>query len=93
MKKTIPDLREAPDEFTAEHCSVLLERLGTALDQTYGDGMSEIASQIDPFEMRDALLDLMPAHRLMQLFRTDVGKNMILGIFYMKFIVPQPTEE
>src|SRR4051812_403030 len=53
MSKVIPDLRVDHQEFTLEHCSVLLEQLVRFLKVIYGDDVSAIADQVDVQSMRD----------------------------------------
>jgi hypothetical protein len=91
--RNIPDLRADHNEFTIEHCSVLLERLGTTLDKIYGGGMAELAAEADAERMRDDLISLMSANQLSKLFDDDIGKGLIIGIFWARFILPQPTED
>ncbi len=95
MRKTttIPDLRIDHTEFTLEHCSVLLVRLGKALDKIHGEGMSEIADQCDAEVMREDLLGICSARQLSILFETELGKGVIIGLFYGRFILPQPEDE
>lgn len=94
MRKTIPNLRVEHNEFTLEHCSVLYAHLGKTLDQLYpnsdgGETMSEIADQANHQAMRDDLLTLMSAQQLSILFDTELGKGIILGMFYVKFVMPE----
>lgn len=89
----VPDLRHDHNEFTLEHCSILLERLGGALDLIYDEGMTELSSMVDAETMRDDLLSLMNAQQLSTLFDTEMGKGLIVGMFFGRFIVPQETED
>jgi hypothetical protein len=93
MRRIIPDLRVEHNEFTLEHCSVLLVKLGAQLDLIYGGGMMEIADQADPERMRDDLLSLMSANQLSILFDSEIGKGLIIGAFYAKFVLPQEEVE
>lgn len=86
MSQSIPDLRAHQNDFTLEHCSVLQERLGKFLDVTFGPGHSEIASQIDTEAMQEDLLSLMRASQLCTLFEDELGKGILVGLFYARFI-------
>ena len=88
MRKSFPDLRADHNEFTAEHCSVLLHKLGKLLDQMYGSGMADVDDQVDSEQMREDLLGLFSANQLSKLFETDLGKGLIIGIFFSQCVLP-----
>jgi hypothetical protein len=92
-RPSIPDLRVDHNEFTLEHCSVLLTRLGRTLDVIYEAGASSVADQVDTETMRDDLLSCMSANQLSLLFDTELGKGLILGIFFTRFVLPLTEEE
>lgn len=93
MSRRIPDLRPHDNEFTFEHCSVLCERLGATLSPIYTDEMQEIVAQVDSAEMHADLTSIMSSTQLAILFQTDVGKGLILGIFFTHFILNVEQEE
>lgn len=86
--RTIPDLRPHHNEFTIEHCSTLLEKLGRCLEIIYGPdmGMTYIADQCDPERMQQDLFSVMGEQQLINLFESDIGKGVIIGIFYNQFV-------
>lgn len=93
MRSSIPDIYTHDNEFTLEHCSVLLEHLGKCLDKIYGPGHSEVAQQANAEQMQEDLQSLMSSKQLLTLFNSDLGKGLIIGIFYTHFILPHETEE
>jgi hypothetical protein len=92
MKNNIPDLRAHDNEFTLEHCSVLLERLGDTLSAIYTDEMEEIVMEADSQRIYDDMTSIMSSKQLSTLFRTEVGKGLILGIFFTHFIMGESDE-
>lgn len=78
----IPDLRNDP-EITVEHCSVLLEKLGTMLELVYDDPeLKKLASEANPVEIREVLAEHFSPRKFREMFRTDLGKGVLIGVFF-----------
>lgn len=93
VKGNIPDLRADHQEFTLEHCSVLLEQLVRVLKVSYGQDMSNIANQVDPESMRDDLLSIKSAQQLSILFSNPWGQPFLVGLFFGHFILEPKDRE
>lgn len=93
MRKTIPDLRIDHNEFTLEHCSVLLARLTVLIKKLEGEDMADIADQVNTEVMREHLLNLMSAQQLSLVFDSELGKGFITGMFFTKYILPESLED
>jgi hypothetical protein len=86
--KTIPDLRADHQEFTLEHCSVLLERMIKMIELAYGDEVgADLIKHIDVRWMRDDLIDLIPVSRLSELFSNPFGQPFLVGLYFGHFIL------
>lgn len=85
-------LKEAYDDLvTIEHCSVLQERLGRILQDAYPgepDILNVTVNHLNPVFMRDELLELFTAQALLTMFKTEMGKGVIIGAFIQKHLGP-----
>ncbi len=93
--KQMPDLRNDSEDVTIEHISVLQERLGQILSQAYpGDDISKIVSHhFDPTKMRTEMLDLFTDKAFLAMFKSEMGKGVIIGAFIQKYIFGAEQEE
>lgn len=83
----IPDLRDTP-EITIEHCSVLLEKLGMMLETMYDDpGIRALAGEADARQMAEDLGTLFSPEQFQKLFSTELGKGLLVGVFFNRFIL------
>lgn len=83
----IPDLRDEP-EITAEHCSVLLEKLGYCLEQMYDDpSIKAVALEADVYAMVTEFTEVFQPTQFSKLFKTELGKGMLIGVFFQRFIL------
>lgn len=86
MRQTIPDLR-AETEVTIEHISVLQEQFGYLLDKTYpGEGIADTLLLFDPQLIYEQLLTLFTREALTTLYQTEMGKGVLIGAFFQKYI-------
>jgi hypothetical protein len=92
MKPKIPDLRHDHQEFTLDHCSVLLYKLGKLLDSIELGDNAEAADQMDAVQMREDLLSLWTPQQLSVLFDSEIGKGLIIGVFFTHFVLPITLE-
>jgi len=88
----VPDLRDNP-EITIEHCSVLLEKLGKMLEIMYDDpAIRELAGEADARQMAADLSSSFSADQFHRLFQTELGKGLLVGVFFQRFILGDADE-
>ncbi len=87
-------LQATPDEVSIEHVSVLQERLAEILDAAYpGDGVSDIVmNHFNPVRVREEMLTLFSPVAFFNLFKTELGKGVIMGAFINKFVMAEDEE-
>lgn len=92
---TIPDLRVSyNDQFTLDHCSVLLDELNECLHKIYPDeSFDEVIDQANTVQMLNDLLSMMRPEQLNVLFSTPIGKGFIIGCFFTEFVLPQMVSD
>lgn len=89
----LPDLRDNPS-ITIEHCSVLLEKLGKCLEKMYDDpGIGKLASETDAEKMANDLALAFSPEQFHRLFQTELGKGLLVGVFFQRFILDDDDEE
>lgn len=83
----IPDLRENSGKITAEHASVLLEKMGRLFQDIYGDEeiMKDVL-EMDPVQMAEDLSSMLSHERFFKLFQYDLGRGMLIGLFVQRFL-------
>jgi hypothetical protein len=91
----VPDLRNDSEQVTIEHVSVLQERLAAVLDEAYPDeGVARIVTQhFDPEAMKEEILEIFTPAAFLTLFKTEMGKGVLIGAFYQAFIDAPNREE
>jgi hypothetical protein len=93
MRKSFPNLRAHDNEFTLEHCSALLEKLGKLLDSIYiEESFKQIIDEVDSSQMHEDLVDTMGSVQLATLFSSELGQGLILGIFFTHFVMGESEE-
>lgn len=89
----IPDLRDEP-EITIEHCSVLLEKLGDLLSTAYeAPELKQLAGEADADEIRKMLANHFSPKKFRELFKTDLGKGVLIGVFFQELFVTTEDED
>ena len=89
----IPDLRDNP-EITTEHCSVLLEKLGVTLEIMYDDeSLRDLAGEADAAQMASDLGTVFSVEQFHRLFQTELGKGLLVGVFFNKFVLGETIDE
>jgi hypothetical protein len=82
----IPDLRNN-HEVTLEHCSVLLEKLATTLQQIEGkQTWFDVTKEIDPSYLQDHYEEFFEGEEFGRLFQTELGKGVLVGTFFQRLL-------
>lgn len=84
MRRRIPDLNDDHDEITLDHCYVLIEHLGKVFSQMEGtpDGVfGGIVDELNPEIMRDHLQSVFKTPEFSRLYKTEMGKGVLIGTF------------
>lgn len=91
--KSLPDLRYDHQEFTLEHCSVLLERIAKLFESVHDVEFGELTDTIDPDSIREFLLELLSPQELSEIFQTEIGKGFLMGMFIKRLVELQESED
>src|ERR1044072_1052496 len=93
MRQVIPDLR-LKQEVTLEHISVLQEQFGYLLDKAYpGEGNADALINFNPQLIHEQLLTLFTREALATLYQTEMGKGVLMGAFFQKYVGEAYEEE
>lgn len=94
MRKSIPDLQADKNEITLEHCYVLVDRLGIALDLIEGTpgAHKEITDAVNPELLKDHFEEHFVPDEFCRLFKTELGKGVLVGT-YAKALMEQIIKE
>lgn len=79
----IPDLRHN-NEITLEHCSVLLEKLGEALDIMDGQKNNFEVHRLDPSRLQEHFEDFFEPAAFARMFQSTHGKYVLIGTYLMR---------
>lgn len=79
----IPDLRQ-DNEITLEHCSVLLEKLGHALDIMDGQVNNFEVHLLNPQRLQEHFEDFFEPEAFTRLFQSPDGKYVLIGTYLMR---------
>lgn len=98
--RQIPDLRAKP-EITLEHCYVLLTKTSEALALIHGFDPKhpeykealEDFSDVNPELLLNVYEEVMEPHEFSHLFKTDFGKNILVGMFLQTLLQRVVEEE
>lgn len=95
MNKKTTDLKTY-NEITAEHCYILLQRVGQAISQMEADSGYDglaLANEIDPVHMKDHFESHISKKAFQHLFKSEFGKNILVGMFVQKLVQESLSEE
>lgn len=92
---TIPDLRVSiHDNITLDHCSVLLEKLRDVITIAEGsEEFSDIVNGVDTMEMLELFKELYQPPEFNRLFKSDLGKGVLIGVFTHAVLMTIEQEE
>ncbi len=79
----IPDLRYG-NEITLEHCSVLLEKLGEALDTMDGQKNGFETHKLNPQLLLEHFEEFFDPAMFTRLFQDEYGKYVLIGTYLMR---------
>lgn len=79
----IPDLRNN-NEITLEHCSVLLERIGTVLEIIDGQRGFDVTSLINPKLLLAHYEEEFEPEAFARMFLTELGKGVLVGTYIQR---------
>ena len=80
----LPDLRADTDFISLDHCYVLIEHIGRMFDIIEGADpgcYAQLAEEIDPTLMQDTLQAHFEPAAFSRLYKTEMGKGILVGIF------------
>lgn len=81
----IPDLRQT-NEITLEHCSVLLERIGSTLEIIEGEAGYSVTSLINPELLRQHYEGHFEPEAFTRMFATELGKGVLVGSYLQRLL-------
>lgn len=90
--RQIPDLRDTP-EITLEHCSVLLEKIGKAIDIMEGETGTDVTALLNPELLKDHYEKFFDLEAFDRLFKTELGKGVLIGSYVQKALEKMKGEE
>lgn len=63
------------------------------LEEIHGPGIGEIAEQTNPQAMHSDLLTVFTEKQLGVLFGSEIGKGLIIGMFYAVFVQSESIDD
>ena len=87
-------IEQATTPITIEHCTVLQERLARVLQEAYPtEDWSVVLNHINPEWMLEEIPEMFQEEAFAALFKTELGKGVIIGAFVQEHVLNQPTDE